>query len=82
MNLTDFIAENMFVLMPVLYFVGLLLKNTPKCPDWLIPYLILIVAILLAFGIGGVSIDSLIQGFLVAGATVLTNQLIKQTVNK
>lgn len=79
MDMLEFVSENMYVLTPVLYFLGTLLKNTPKIPDWLIPYILIIIGIVLAFGLAGISVNSLIQGILVAGATVLAHQLVKQT---
>lgn len=73
-----FIAENMYVLVVVLYVLGMLLKNTPNIKDWMIPYVLLVIGIVLALGIGGLNFESLIQGILVTGATVLANQLKKQ----
>jgi hypothetical protein len=78
MDVMKFIAENMYVLVVVLYVLGMLLKNTPNIKDWMIPYVLLVIGIVLALGIGGFNFESLIQGVLVTGATVLANQLKKQ----
>jgi type III secretory pathway component EscR len=74
-----YIQEEALALMPALFVIGLLLKNSPKVADWTIPW------ILLACGIaGGIFLlqspfEGILQGILVTGATVLTHQLIKQT---
>ena len=78
-DLVELIQENMVVLVAVLYVLGMLLKNTPRVPDWTIPWTLLVVGISLAVVMGGLCADSIIQGVLVTGATVLINQLIKQT---
>jgi len=74
----DFIKPEAYILIPVLYIIGLFVKKAPKAPDWIIPF------ILLAFGIvgGGIIIGwtpvGIIQGILIAGFTVFGNQAIKQ----
>jgi hypothetical protein len=78
-DLIEFVQEQIIVLVPVLYVIGAMLKNTPKMPDWLIPWALLIVGILLAVLIMGDPLQGVIQGILVAGATVMAHQLIKQT---
>lgn len=78
MDFTKFISQNEEVIVPVLYFFGNLLKATPKVPNWMIPYILTVISVILSFGIAGVSFNSLIQGILVAGGSVLTNELIKQ----
>jgi MFS superfamily sulfate permease-like transporter len=78
-DLIEFVQEQIIVLVPVLYVIGAMLKNTPKMPDWLIPWTLLIVGILLAVLIMGDPLQGVIQGILVAGATVMAHQLIKQT---
>lgn len=78
-DLNEFIQENMVVLIAVLYVLGMLLKNTPRVPDWTIPWALLVIGVTLAIVVGGLCADSIIQGVLVTGATVLINQLIKQT---
>jgi hypothetical protein len=82
MDIGKFIMEQALILVPVLYVIGMFLKNTPIIKDWLIPYIILGCGILGAVAIMGLSAAAVIQGILVAGTTVFTNQLIKQTTNK
>jgi hypothetical protein len=82
MDFGNFIMEQALVLVPVLYVIGMFLKNTPVVKDWTIPYVILGLGVLGAVAIMGLSATAVIQGVLVAGVTVFTNQLIKQTINK
>jgi len=82
MDIIKYISEEALILIPVLYVIGMMLKNTPKVKDWLIPYILLVIGILGAISILGLSVKSVIQGILVTGATVYTNQLIKQAKNK
>ena len=78
MDLVKYVTENALVLIPVLYVIGSILKGTEKIKDKYIPIILLPTGIALAIAIGGVSVDAVIQGILVTGATVYGNQLIKQ----
>jgi len=76
--LKDFIVEDALVMIPVLYFIGMLLKSTPKVPSYTIPYVLLFVGVPLTVFLLGFSAQSFVQGFLVSGAAVYLNNLIKQ----
>lgn len=86
MDFEKYLIEQMLILIPVLYVVGALIKQTPKVKDWTIPWVLLAVGVAAAIAIGmgaGISIvDSVIQGILVTGVTVFANQLVKQTSRK
>lgn len=86
MDFSSYLIEKMLVLVPVLYIIGMFIKSTPKVKDWLIPWILLGLGLAGAVAIGlttGVPIvDAIIQGILVTGVTVLTNQLIIQTKAK
>lgn len=73
-----YITERAYVLVPVLYVIGYIIKKIPGIPDWLIPIALLIIAIPLAMALAGWNVDGAIQGILVAGVTVLANQMYKQ----
>ena len=77
-DISRFIAEQFLFLLPVLWIVGMLLKNS-KIQDWLIPWVILIVSIIFVMGFGGISWNNFFQGILLAGAAVYGHQLYKQT---
>ena len=73
-----YIIEKAYVLIPVLYFIGFLLKKIPGMPDWLIPFILVVIGVLAAMLMIGWTIEGAIQGILVTGVTVLTNQAYKQ----
>lgn len=79
MDFVQYITQNALILIPILYIVGMFIKNTEKISDKYIPIILLVLGIGGAIGLMGVSANSVVQGVLVTGATVYTNQLIKQT---
>ena len=81
-NLMDYIIEQALVLIPVLYILGIMLKNTGKIKDWTIPWILLTCGIACCVAIMGVNIQAVLQGVLVTGASVFGNQLVKQSTEK
>lgn len=82
MEILEYIVENRLILIPVLYILGEFIKKTSFIKDKFIPMVLLLVAVVFSILMGGDTvINEVIQGILVAGATVLGNQMIKQ-VNK
>lgn len=77
MDIMKYLTEQALILMPVLYVIGMMLKNS-QLKDKFIPWVLLVIGIAGSVGISGISVQSVIQGVLVTGATVFTNQLIKQ----
>ncbi|MBU5486454.1 phage holin family protein [Clostridium sp. MSJ-11] len=82
MNIMEYVVEQAFILIPALYFLGLMLKGTKKIQDWTIPWILLICGIAGAIALMGLNIDAVIQGVIVTGVTVYANQLIKQSTEK
>ena len=78
MDFLKYITENAIILVPVLYIVGAILKSTELIKDKYIPILLMPVGIAFSIAIIGVNVEAIIQGILVTGATVYSNQLIKQ----
>lgn len=78
MEIVGFITENALILVPALYVLGLILKGTEKVQDKYIPVILLPVGIIGSVAMMGLSVQAFIQGILVVGAAVYTNQLIKQ----
>lgn len=78
MEFAQYITQNALILIPVLYIIGMIVKNTEKIDDKYIPVVLLVAGIAGAVGIMGINADAVVQGVLVTGATVYTNQLIKQ----
>ena len=75
MDFMQYIMEKALILLPVLWIVGSLLTRTPSVPNWVIPWVLLVIGIGGALAILGMSWDSVVQGILVTGGAVLGNQL-------
>lgn len=78
MEFMDYIVENALILIPVLYILGAFLKGLEYIKDKYIPLILLALGIAFSVAIIGFSVDAVIQGILVTGCTVLSNQVIKQ----
>ena len=79
MEFLNYISDNALVLIPVIYIVGMFLKGLEGVSDKYIPFVLMFVSIAFSVAMLGLNVDSNIQGILIAGATVLSNQLIKQS---
>lgn len=85
-----FLYPELLVLIVLGIFLGKMLKNTPKMMDWLIPYILGIVNIILAILIVGFTrgfialylILAAIQGFITAALAVYVYQLYVQPTKK
>ena len=77
----NYIVDNCLILIPVLYIIGMILKNLEFIKDKYIPLILLPIGIAMAIAISGIDVNSAIQGILVTGVTVYGNQIFKQ-INK
>ena len=86
-NLQEYIKPELLVLIPVLYVIGMIIKNTERINDKYIPAVIGVCGVLLStlyvLATEGVSLmsafTSITQGILVTGVAVYVNQLIVQS---
>ncbi|HAY3897726.1 TPA: phage holin family protein [Escherichia coli] len=81
MEFINYITENALILIPVLYIIGMILKGVERIKDKYIPLILLPIGMGLAMALMGININAIIQGILVVGVSVYTNQLVKQ-INK
>lgn len=80
MDFLNYIVGNKLILIPVLYIIGYIIKNTNIVRNKYIPLILLALGIILAVLMGGDTIiNNIVQGILVTGATVMTDQMIRQT---
>lgn len=77
MDISQYIAQNALILIPVLYIIGTIIKSTNKINHNYIPAILLVFGVAGSVGIMGINVNSVIQGVLVTGAAVYTNQLLK-----
>lgn len=82
MDLMSYIVNEAYILIPVLYVIGMFLKKIPNIKDWLIPWVLLGLGMIGGFFLSGMQLSGILQGVLVAGVTVFANQLYKQTIVK
>lgn len=80
MDILKYITENALILIPVLYIVGVILKGTELIKDKYIPILLMPIGIAFSISIIGVNAQAVVQGILVTGAAVYSNQLLKQFI--
>jgi hypothetical protein len=81
MDFSTYVSAGSLVLVPVIYIIGMILKNTETIPDKYIPVILLFVGIGASLGVNGFNANAVIQGVLVTGVSVYTNQLIKQVTD-
>ncbi len=83
MDFMEYIMTEKLILIPALYVVGFFITNTALIRNKFIPIILLGLGIIFSILMGGDTIiNNVIQGILVAGATVLTNQVIKQSTKE
>ena len=81
MEILDFIIDEGLIMIPVLYVLAEFIKGTEVMKNKYIPILLLAISIILTPLVlkTGYNADNIVQAILVAGATVLGNQLLKQS---
>jgi len=78
MDFVEYVIEQALVLIPALYVLGMIIKHTQFIEDRYIPVILLVVGVIGSIFMLGVTVEAVIQGILVTGVAVFTNQLIKQ----
>ncbi|MBR5835600.1 MAG: phage holin family protein [Bacteroidales bacterium] len=86
MDIMEYIAPELIVLIPVLYLIGMAFKKSELVPDKMIPLFIGAIGIVLATLYVSATCNfcaesiftAIVQGILCAGASVYVNQTIKQ----
>lgn len=78
MDFLSYITENALILIPVLVVIGQIIKNIQLIDNKWIPLILLPLGVAGAMALGGWTVDAAIQGVLVTGAAVYSNQVVKQ----
>ena len=91
MNFQDYIKSELLILIPVLYLIGVAIKKS-NLSDKFIPWVLGAISVVLCgvwvfancpIGTGAeiatAIFTAVVQGILIAGASVYVNQLVKQT---
>lgn len=74
--LASLIDSRSYVLIPVLYIILLLLRQTPRLEPWTHAWIVMGVSVISCFLYYGFVIQSFIEGVLVAGVSILVKDLI------
>ncbi|SOC39621.1 hypothetical protein SAMN05877842_10632 [Ureibacillus acetophenoni] len=74
--LASLIDSRSYVLIPVLYIILLLLRQTPRLEPWTHAWIVMGVSIISCFLYYGFVIQSFVEGVLVAGVSILLKDLI------
>ncbi len=83
MDFMEYILNEKLILIPVLYIIGYFITNTALIRNKFIPIILLGLGMIFSVLMGGDTIiNNIIQGVLVAGTAVLTNQVIKQSTKE
>ena len=79
-ELLKFIIDEAYIMIPALWVVGFVIKNTELIKDKYIPFILLAVSLLLSpWMLGGYNAQNVIQAILVAGGAVLADNLYRQS---
>ncbi|WP_231893428.1 phage holin family protein [Rossellomorea aquimaris] len=73
------IHPQLTILVPALWVLGFVLKKTPRIPDWLIIWILLLVGVAASVWHLGFDLNGIANGFIATGAAITTHQSIKQT---
>lgn len=78
MDILSYITEHALILIPVLVVIGQIIKNIQVIENKWIPLILLPLGVVGAMALGGWTVDAAVQGVLVTGAAVYSNQIVKQ----
>lgn len=78
MDFFSYITEHALILIPVLVVIGQIIKNIQVIENKWIPLILLPLGVVGAMALGGWTVDAAVQGVLVTGAAVYSNQIVKQ----
>ena len=80
MDILEYVVQEGLVMIPVLFILGEIVKNTELLDNKWIPLTLLVISIAFTpFLLGAFNADNIVQAVLVAGVTVFGNELYKQT---
>ncbi|MEH7114518.1 phage holin family protein [Neobacillus niacini] len=80
--LKTFIKPESYIMIPVLYLIGLFLRQTPNIPIWTHAWIKVLIGVTSCMIYYGPTIQAFVQGILVAGAAVLIKDLIHKTIDQ
>ena len=80
MDILNYVVEEGLIMIPVLYIIGEIVKGTEVVSNKWIPLVLLVISVgFTPLVLGAYDANNIVQAVLVAGATVFTNEFVKQT---
>ena len=80
MDILNYVVEEGLIMIPVLYIIGEIITGTEFLSNKWIPLVLLVISIgFTPLLLGTYDASNIVQAVLVAGATVFSNELVKQT---
>lgn len=77
MEIMSFIIDEGLIMIPALWFLGYIIKNTKKIDKCYIPFILLVISLILTpLLLGGYVVSNIIQAILVVAGAVLSHELI------
>lgn len=77
--LEKYLLDQALILVPVLIFLGSILKKTPHVSNWMIPWFLMLLGVLGGLSVIGLSVNAVLQGIIAAGVAVFSHQLYSQS---
>jgi uncharacterized membrane protein (DUF2068 family) len=81
LNFDKYIRSDALILVPVLYIISMLLRQTPFIPLWTHAWIQLFFAVIACLLYYGLEIQSVVQGILVTGVAAITSNLFNNTIS-
>jgi 4-hydroxybenzoate polyprenyltransferase len=81
-TLFGLIDPSLFVVVAACWALGVILKQTPRVPDWTIVYIVTVAAVGAVVALQGLTAQTVIQGILCGAFAVYGHQVIKQTKDR
>lgn len=78
-DISKFLVEDAYIIVPVLWFLGWSIKKTKIFTDNYIPWILMAIGVTLTGFLLGFNTQSFMQGILTAAVAVFGHQLYKQT---
>lgn len=82
MNLIEFINVEFMILIAVLFGLGKIIKHTKIVADEYIPVILMMMGIVFSISLGGMNVNSVMQGILTCTVTVWGNEAVTQLIKK
>lgn len=80
MDILNYVVQEGLVMIPVLFIIGEIVKDTELLSNKWIPLVVLVISVAFTpLVLGTYTAENIVQAVLVAGVTVFGNELIKQS---